>query len=298
MHSTPWTSNQRSKGHLVSERIPSPRVQPPAKQTNASQSNKQPQSPEVARLQKLISYIQNPPPLTSKADTEAAGGCFCLAQVHKLSPYTPLCTSCGLVLCELNEPYRSCPFKPACGQALLSPQARSALIDSLNEKVAITLVEEENVRRREEEDRRRAAGAFPTLGPAGPGLGLGPAAATAAGAKSAPAAPHKVLSLTQKGAVLTTTRKIKTTTTTSTMAPVAAFKSDTTIPVHRIPPPPQEPVRYPADTTRGEWESLRSTRMVYVPPPQAEQQQPKAKGSKKSKKGQAKQEESGAGNTR
>lgn len=274
MHSTPWTSQQRSKGHLVSERIPSPGISSKsAAQNKQKQATSKNQSPEINRLQKLISYIQNPPPLSKSGSDE---GCFCLGQqAHKISPYTPICMSCGMILCELNQPYRSCPFN-SCGQPLLSALAKSALIDSLNEKVGMTIVEEENTRRREEEDRRRAAGAFPQLGPS----------ATTGPTKSSPATPHKVLSLTQKGAVLTTTRKMVPT------SPAAQpTKVDTTIPVHRVPPPPQEPSRYPINNARGEWQSLRLDRMIYVPPVV---EQNKAGGSRKSKKARQKKEEDNA----
>jgi len=259
--STPWTS-QRSKGYVVSDRIqPSGAGSKSAVQSNKQkQSTSKQQSPEVNRLQKLISYLQNPPPL-SKAEDEV--GCFCLAQVHKISPHTPLCMSCGLILCELNQPYRPCPFKP-CGQDLLAGQARAALIDSLKEKVVQTIAEEEDIRRKEEEERRRAAGAFPELGP-----GSSPTPT-----KSSPAAAHKVLSLTQKGAILTTTRKVLT------PPPAQSSKVDTAVPVPRVPAPPQQPVRFLSRDLKGDWESLRSSRMVYVPPPQVGQT---ARGSKKSK---------------
>lgn len=248
--STPWTS-QRPKGHIISDRIQSPSTaaSKTAAQTKQKQGSSKQQSPEVNHLLKLISYLQNPTSLPkSEGETE---GCFCLAQVHKISPHTPLCMSCGLILCDLNQPYRGCPFK-GCGQTLLSPRAQAALIESLNEKIAITIAEEETTRRKEEEDRRRAAGAFPQLGPG---------SSTPAPIKPTPSAPHKVLSLTQKGAILTIVRK------TSTPPPTRPFKLDTTVPVCRIPPPPQEPVRLPVKDMKGHWESLRSPRMVYVPPP-------------------------------
>lgn len=266
MHSTPWTSQQRSKGHLVSDRIQSSSTQPkaavPNKQKQGTSKN---QSPEVNRLQKLISYIQNPPPLPKTASDES---CFCLAQEHKIAPYAPLCMSCGMILCELNQPYRVCPFK-SCGQPLLTAQGRAALIESLNAKVAMTILEEENMRRKEEEERRRAAGAFPQLGPTNSHPSV-PAA------KSSPAAPHKVLSLTGKGAVLTTTRK------TVPASPAQPVKADTTVPIHRVPPPPpQELIRGPSNNAVGGWQSLRMERMMYVQP-QTEQR--KAGGSKKPKK--------------
>jgi hypothetical protein len=265
--STPWT--QRSKGHLVSDRIQPQTSAGGSKTAAQKQSSTKHQSPEVNHLQKLISYLQNPASLPKSENEE---GCFCLAQVHKISPYTPLCMSCGLILCDLNQPYRACPFN-SCRQALLAPQARAALITALGEKIAITIAEEENMRRKEEEDRRRAAGAFPQLGP-----GVSSPTPT----KPISSAPHKILSLTQKGAILTTVRK------TPTPPPTRPFKVDTTVPVSRIPPPPQEPVRFPATDVKGDWQSVRSTRMVYVPPPQAERS---GGGSKLSKKARRRQQQ-------
>jgi Putative zinc finger motif, C2HC5-type len=260
--STPWTS-QRSKGHVVSDRIQSPSAG--SKTAAQKQTSSKHQSPEVNRLQKLISYLQNP---ASLPKSESEEGCFCLAQVHKISLYAPLCISCGLILCDLNQPYRACPFN-SCGQTLLAPQARAALITTLGEKIAITIAEEENMRRKEEEDRRRAAGAFPQLGPG---------SSSPMPTKPISSAPHKILSLTQKGAILTTVRK------TPTPPPTRPFKVDTTVPVSRIPPPPQEAVRFPVMDMKGDWQSVRSTRMVYVPLPQAEQS-----GSKISKKARRRQ---------
>jgi len=96
--------------------------------------------------------------------------------VHALSEYTPICTSCGLVLCAQHPPYRACPH---CGAPLLSPPARNALVAQLEELRAQTLAEEEEAREREEEVLRVAEGAFPALG----GSGATPSGGSAAGGK-------------------------------------------------------------------------------------------------------------------
>jgi hypothetical protein len=234
---TPWT--HRSKGHLPSDRI----QRSDGKGRNQSNQPAKQRSPEVKQLYKLISNLQDP-----KSVTETDEGCFCLAQVHTLSQYVPICESCGLILCELNPPYRDCPFK-SCSQALLSPQARAALIETLNDKIAQIVANEEQARRREVEEQKRAAGAFPQLGKG---------SATQPVGKVAPAATHKVLSLTSKGAVLTTVRK-------STPPPSRAIKQDTTPVIQRIRPPPPEPVHFIPPKTMSPWESLRTERLVYIP---------------------------------
>ena len=107
--------------------------------------------------------------------------------MHALSIYTPICTSCGLVLCAQQPPYRACPH---CSAPLLSPPARNALVAQLEELRAQTLVEEEEAREREEEALRHAEGAFPVLGGSGAGgRGKGGGVNTAAGGG------HRVLSL-------------------------------------------------------------------------------------------------------
>ena len=107
--------------------------------------------------------------------------------MHALSEYTPICTSCGLVLCAQQPPYRACPH---CSAPLLSPPARNALVAQLEELRAQTLVEEEEAREREEEALRHAEGAFPVLGGSGAG-GRG----KGGGVNTAASAGHRVLSL-------------------------------------------------------------------------------------------------------
>lgn len=282
---TAWAA-QRSKGAnntgtFISDRIhtSSPDSSSAGKakasgQGNRSQSSKsqKAQSPAVQALQKLISNLSNSPDNSNKAkpkddDPREGLGCFCLAQVHKLSPYISICNSCGLILCEINQPYRPCPYK-TCGQPLLSPQGRATLIDSLNEKVARTLEEEAQSERKAIEEQRRAAGAFPELNPQSHGPH---------GQSNSPHAPqggtHKVLSLTKKGAVLTKVRKSSPSTT-----PKAA-KADLP-PVERIiriPAPSEQPSVQSFAKDKGEnedarpWENPRVSSITYVPPPKQQQ---------------------------
>ncbi|KAG8850859.1 hypothetical protein FRC20_001920 [Serendipita sp. 405] len=279
--STPWSS-QRSKGTFVSDRLSAPnsRGGSPSqsqKATKSSQTQPQPQSqsPAVQKLQKLITHLQQSASTKPGANVATIGGakeandpgCFCLSQAHKLSPYVPLCASCGLILCELNQPYRLCPFKE-CRQPLLTPHARTALIEQLNEKIASTIMEEEVAKKREEEERRIAAGAFPSLAPSQPT------------SKAQSPATHKVLSITQKGAVLTTIRRTPPVSTSNLP------KADALPPIQRVPAPSNGPAHFKEKTDMGTWESLRSPRHMYVSPPKNEQDNPSKKGRNRRKKGQ------------
>ena len=267
---TPWSSSQQQR--LTLDRVspqPSRGHSPNLRPSNALPGQTS-FSPEVQRLQKLITQLQQSASTKPGANVNIGGsqtdekGCFCLAQTHKLSPYTPLCASCGLIICKLHQPYRICPFEP-CGQPLLTPHARTALIHALNDKIATTIAEEEVKRRREEEERRLAVGAFPTL--QGPSGGRTPPSNT----------PHKVLSLTQKGAVLTTTVR-KQTPTPSAQGHIKAPKPV----VHRVPMPSEEPTSCKPKQDMAPWESLRFPRIVYEPPPPpANPRQPTKRNKKK-----------------
>ncbi|CAG8710322.1 14024_t:CDS:2, partial [Acaulospora colombiana] len=272
---TPWTSNKSGKGHLLSDRIPNqqriPSPNPGGKGKGPSAQSSKPQSPEVTRLQQLISKIQKS--LTDKQKGKGpVEGCFCLARNHKLSPHVSMCRSCGLILCELNQPYDPCPFG-ACNQPLLNTQSGTALIDSLNEQVAKTIIEEEGAKRRHEDEERRAAGAFPQLAPS----------SAASHSKQPnkpvqPSGPHKVLSLTQKGAILTVRK--------STPSPSNKPKEikDIPPPIVRVPAPKDGPDYAPPKSNAGSWENLRTERIIYIPPPKPASTQPQGgKNTKKSR---------------
>jgi hypothetical protein len=91
-----------------------------------------------------------------------------VARIHALSEYTPICSSCGLILCALQPPYRPCPH---CSAPLLTPSARAALLAQLEELRAHLLKEEAEAREREAEELRVAEGAFPVLSVSGSGPG-------------------------------------------------------------------------------------------------------------------------------
>ncbi|GAA6015903.1 hypothetical protein JCM10207_006799 [Rhodosporidiobolus poonsookiae] len=90
--------------------------------------------------------------------------CFCQARQHPLSPYTPLCPSCALVLCTLNAPSLPCP---SCARSPLLTSARTAsYIASLHTQRDALLSRERAraQREKEQEARERAAIRFPELG--------------------------------------------------------------------------------------------------------------------------------------
>ena len=111
--------------------------------------------------------------------------------MHELSEYTPLCSSCGLVLCALQPPHRPCPH---CAVPLLAPPARAALVAQLEELRACTLKEEEAAREREAEELRLAEGAFPALLSSG-GAGAGGAPARGGGGGAGGGGGRRVLSV-------------------------------------------------------------------------------------------------------
>ncbi|EIM86403.1 uncharacterized protein STEHIDRAFT_42338, partial [Stereum hirsutum FP-91666 SS1] len=85
----------------------------------------------------------------------------CLARNHNLSSHTPLCTSCGLILCALQPPYFPCPH---CSSPLLTPSQQLSHLSSLALQLSETLEREENQRLQAIENAKKAAGAFPVLG--------------------------------------------------------------------------------------------------------------------------------------
>ncbi|SCV70447.1 BQ2448_1841 [Microbotryum intermedium] len=98
--------------------------------------------------------------------TSTKRSCFCSARTHPLSPYCPLCPSCGLILCSLNPPAFPCP---SCQHpTLVSAPLLESYITSL-ESQRSDLLERERRRtqaEKEQEALERAAIRFPELGAA------------------------------------------------------------------------------------------------------------------------------------
>lgn len=114
-----------------------------------------------------------------------------LARVHDLSTYTPICRSCGLIICAVNLPQYCCPD---CLNPLVTGSFRDALIVQLESELTWTIAKEieENVHMAEE--ARRLAGEFPSLPPSSSSAGLFPTTQKANVISAKPT--HKVMSLT------------------------------------------------------------------------------------------------------
>jgi len=114
------------------------------------------------------------------------------ARVHELSTYTPICRSCGLILCAVNLPQYCCPD---CMNPLVTGSAQDALIAQLESELTSTIANEVEAKERVAEEARRVAGMFPSLPPSSSSASPSPGAAQKAHAN--PTKPtHKVMSLT------------------------------------------------------------------------------------------------------
>lgn len=274
MHQTPWTKKASS--------VPSDRIRPkppldatsrPKGKGKGHQTQDEPtKSREVRRLESLLTALRESTEKGRRIEKDPKGGCFCLgiflqrtwkaflilltARTHNLSPYVPLCTSCGFILCIINLPNFACP---SCSSPLLKPTATTALIARLESERASTLASEAEARERAAEEAQKAAGAFPAL--------------SAAGLASAPTAPpitapqaHKVLSLNSK------TKKV----TMSSYSPGSsrpasrglACETEVEDEIVRIPQPPGADVVCAKRVVSAErpWENLRGDGAIYVPP--------------------------------
>ncbi|KAI0689495.1 hypothetical protein BC835DRAFT_251979 [Cytidiella melzeri] len=184
VHRTPWAHKSSS---LPSDRIVGHASKPPKQAAKGKQKEVAvPRSKAVRQLENLrdgLASLGEGIPVR-----DAKGGCYCQAREHELSTYTPICTTCGLILCSLNLPHHACPH---CLATLLTSSARLSLLQTLEQRIAEKLAQEEREREQAIEEARQAAGAFPTLAAAASG--------TSSILDSHPTnQPHKVLSLNAK----------------------------------------------------------------------------------------------------
>jgi hypothetical protein len=177
---TAWTSDRIG--------IRPPPHKPPAQKSDKGKGRAN--TPEPARsaaVRKLDELLTGLRSSSRQNTTTPDDGCFCqgarpptknahshlshyTARIHQPSEYTPICTSCGLILCTLHLPHRPCP---SCSSQLLDTPTRTALIVQIEERRAQTLEEEAAMRARAAEELRLAEGAFPALGGgAAPGTGI------------------------------------------------------------------------------------------------------------------------------
>ncbi|OCF38491.1 hypothetical protein I317_07733 [Kwoniella heveanensis CBS 569] len=128
----------------------------------------QPKSREVKKLESIKEKLRmvKEGEGQGKVNLDEGVKCFCQARIHTLSSYTPLCQSCGLVICSLHPAHLPCP---SCAHALSTPAQLARLILRLEVEIENQLAKEE--RQRQEAERERLArlaaeaggGAFPTL---------------------------------------------------------------------------------------------------------------------------------------
>ncbi|KAK0203217.1 hypothetical protein DFS33DRAFT_1262235 [Desarmillaria ectypa] len=209
--STPWTRKSSSSSSTLSSDRIKPRNTQSQNKTFGKQKQKQsetvPKSKELLILESFLRAVQTTPIPDPK------GGCFCQAREHTLSPYTPACSTCGLVLCSLNAPQHACPH---CHEAP-PPHHRESLIVRLQGEIAALIQREEQQR----EWAREAAGAFPSLGG---GSGSGRVTPVPAPIQ------HKVLSVNSK------TKKVTVSTPVPSRPESPEEEDDELL---RVPPPPE-----------------------------------------------------------
>lgn len=289
-NSTAWSKPKPAQS-LTSDLLGS-RSRPTSAQNKTRSKDNSPTPPPskskaVRRLERLINSLESGVP-PSNAGRE---GCFCngectgfcclhiiefqllitwsIARQHDLSPYTPLCPHCGLVLCVLQAPSLPCP---SCHSPILSPAARSALLSRLSAELQNILMKEEALReaaRIEQEQREieaRGGGAFPSLGPSqGSGAGRN---IHAPPVQQPPEAPRKVISLSggKKGGRVV----VSSFTPAPPPPPKPAGDQVEVDDVYDgktpVPPPPSEPDSMARTGTERRWEDLRGGGMMYVQP--------------------------------
>ncbi|WWD01498.1 hypothetical protein V866_008442 [Kwoniella sp. B9012] len=127
-----------------------------------------PKSKTVKRLEGIVEKLRiiKESNGEGKIKDDKAINCFCQARVHPLSPYTPICQSCGLTLCNLQQPYLPCP---SCSSPLSTPAQTSRLILRLESEIEQQLSKEEIERQQMEKERlerlavQAGGGSFPSL---------------------------------------------------------------------------------------------------------------------------------------
>ncbi|VDC02963.1 unnamed protein product [Peniophora sp. CBMAI 1063] len=163
MSRTAWSNSGKGGGNLTSDRLapkkPKPQTQPAQSKGKAKAPQDPPKSAAVKRLESILTG------LSGAKSPNSQPGCYCQARKHALNKYTPICTTCGLILCALQQPYTPCPH---CSSSLLSPMQRDSMVAQVQSELEAQLELEECERVRAQEAVRAAQGAFPTLGGATP----------------------------------------------------------------------------------------------------------------------------------
>ncbi|THU98146.1 hypothetical protein K435DRAFT_721077 [Dendrothele bispora CBS 962.96] len=284
MRQTPWTGSSLPSDRIKPSYSSKSNEKPRGK--NATPSNEPPKSKDVRRLESLLSALR-----VSTVQTDPTGGCFCQAREHPLSSYSPICRSCGLVLCSLNQPSFSCPH---CSSTLLAGNQRDIFISRIETQISDVLEKEAAERERILEEARRQAGAFPALSSNANILSNKSSQNLSINAPTPqPAAARKVMSLTGKG------RKGKV--VMSSYTPVSsrpASRSESEVePVEeeqvRVPPPANQTdfSRRAPDAARP-WANLRGGDTKYTPSRISRGKETKSRRNNKGKTDEGKQADS------
>jgi len=184
--------------------------------------------------------------------------------MHTLSPHTPVCRNCGLILCELQQPRYACPH---CVSPLISPEARAALEARLETQITDTLAREEEERQHAIGQARAAAGAFPTLATGASGL---PSSASDTLASHPANQTHKVLSLNSKTKKVTVASYHASPAISRSASREGSLKDEVQPEFKRVPPPPSEvPHAKENRDPHRPWANLRGGSVTYVPAPKA-----------------------------
>lgn len=248
MRRTAWS---KAAGSVPSDRLrPAQRPQHVSQKQNQGKGNTQEpyKSKAIRNLESLAEGVRK----SSGKGKDPAGGCFCQAREHDLSPYAAICRGCGLILCAINLPYHACPH---CSAVLLSDIARSSLSARLDEEISKQVAKEEEEKLRVAQQARDAEGAFPVL----------TGSTTLPVLSSTPSRPtaqtHKILSLNSK------TKKYTVSSYTNTPVssrPASRAESEVEE-VHRVAAPPKEVdfVKRTPDRNHP-WSNMRME-VIYVP---------------------------------
>ncbi|KAJ3874115.1 hypothetical protein F5051DRAFT_498528 [Lentinula edodes] len=128
------------------------RIAPPSRQSSFQSSLKS--------KGKNFKSEQMPPISSESPKKDPKGGSFCQARNHPLSASTPICRTCGPILCNINQPYFACPH---CLAWLISENIRDCLVSRIQAQLDQTTAREVAARERAIEEAKQQAGAFPTL---------------------------------------------------------------------------------------------------------------------------------------
>ncbi|RXK38322.1 hypothetical protein M231_04364 [Tremella mesenterica] len=120
----------------------------------------------VVKLENVLRNLERMQLGQGALEEEGHLDCFCQAQIHPLSQYTPHCGKCGLIICSLHPSHLPCP---SCRRSLLSPAQLSRLIvlvqGQLSQQLSIEESEEEERERIQREQLlvQSGGGSFPSL---------------------------------------------------------------------------------------------------------------------------------------